>query len=121
MIDAEALLTPADRARPVPTCEPVTSAAALKKKKACRGCSCGLAEYEEEEKKASKVVFMDGQIDGAVREMEHEEKDRLIAAAKSAQKATSSCGSCFLGDAFRCDGCPYMGTLSLRHPLPSCS
>ncbi|KAF9468871.1 cytokine-induced anti-apoptosis inhibitor 1, Fe-S biogenesis-domain-containing protein [Collybia nuda] len=120
IIDAEALLTPADRARPVPTCEPVTSAAALKKKKACKGCSCGLAEYEEEEKKSSKVVFMDGQIDGSVREMEHEEKDRLIEAAKSAQKATSSCGSCFLGDAFRCDGCPYMGTLFHFCCIPWC-
>ncbi|KIM45876.1 hypothetical protein M413DRAFT_65584 [Hebeloma cylindrosporum] len=108
VIDAESLLTPEDRARPVPTCEPV-NAAAPRRKKACKGCSCGLAELEEDERKASKVVLLDGSQNGEAREVDQAEKERLIQAAKAAPKATSSCGSCFLGDAFRCASCPYMG------------
>ena len=52
-------------------------------RKACKGCSCGLAE-ELDRDAASKV-----------------EK-------KSVEKA-SSCGNCYLGDAFRCAACPYLG------------
>lgn len=111
-IDAESLLTPADKARPVPTCEPVT-AAAPRRKKACKSCSCGLAELEEEERKTGKVVLLDGSQDGAALEVSQGEKDRLVEAAKNAPKATSSCGSCFLGDAFRCASCPYIGTIFL--------
>jgi anamorsin len=108
MIDAEALLTPSDKVRPIPTCEPV-SASTPRRKKACKGCSCGLAELEEEERQASEVVLLDGSIDGEARAVARDEKQRLINAAKAAPKATSSCGSCFLGDAFRCAGCPYLG------------
>lgn len=106
-IDAEALLTTADRARPIPTCEPVNSGAP-RRKKACKNCTCGLAEIEAEEAKSGKVVLLD--VDGAVEVGGSDaEKERLIAAAKAAPKATSSCGSCFLGDAFRCASCPYLG------------
>ncbi|KAG6866533.1 electron carrier [Blastosporella zonata] len=107
-IDAEALLTSEDKARPVPTCDPVDPAAP-RRKKACKNCSCGLAELEEEERKASNVVFLDGWMDGEAKEITQDERDRLIQAAAAAPKATSSCGSCFLGDAFRCAGCPYRG------------
>lgn len=114
LVDAEALLTAADKARPVPTCEPVV-ASAPRRKRACKGCSCGLAELEEEERKNSKVVLLDGGQDGETMEVDQEERARLVAAAKAAPKATSSCGSCFLGDAFRCASCPYLGALhSLR-------
>ncbi|KAI0053029.1 DUF689-domain-containing protein [Auriscalpium vulgare] len=106
-IDADALLTDADRARPA-ACEPVTKGGP-RRKKACKGCTCGLAEEEEAELRSSKVVLLDGSESGATKEVSLAEKDRLIQAARAAPKATSSCGSCFLGDAFRCASCPYMG------------
>jgi len=108
LIDAEELLTAEDKSRPVPTCEPV-NAGAPRRKKACKGCSCGLAELEEEERRIGKVVLLDGSQNGEAKAVDQSEKERLIHAAKSAPKATSSCGSCFLGDAFRCASCPYLG------------
>ncbi|KAF9008764.1 cytokine-induced anti-apoptosis inhibitor 1, Fe-S biogenesis-domain-containing protein [Cyathus striatus] len=107
-IDAEALLTPEDKARPIPTCEPV-NATAPRRKKACKNCTCGLAELEEEERNNSKVVLIDGSQTGEATEISQADRERLINAAKAAPKATSSCGSCFLGDAFRCASCPYLG------------
>ncbi|KAI0068799.1 DUF689-domain-containing protein [Artomyces pyxidatus] len=106
-IDADSLLTDADRARPA-ACEPVTRGGP-RRKKACKGCSCGLAELEAEELRNGKVVLLDGSEDGRAAEVSRVDRDRLVQAAKAAPKATSSCGSCFLGDAFRCASCPYMG------------
>nr|SVE74495.1 EOG090X0FGQ [Daphnia barbata] len=51
------------------------------KRKACKDCSCGLAE-----------------------ELASDEPVKPMA-----KSATSSCGSCYLGDAFRCASCPYLG------------
>jgi hypothetical protein len=107
-IDPELLLTEADRARPV-ACEPVAAGAVPRRKKACKGCTCGLAELEAEELARAPVVLLDGAIDGRAVSVSGEEKERLLAAAAAAPKATSSCGNCFLGDAFRCASCPYMG------------
>jgi len=53
--------------------------------KACANCSCGRKELEDEV--------------GA-----EEAKKRL-----ETGKERSACGSCYLGDAFRCETCPYRG------------
>lgn len=94
----------------MPTCEPINPNAPPRRKKACKGCTCGLAELEEDEKKNAKVVLVDGSQDGEAIVVEQSEKERLLNAARAAPKATSSCGSCFLGDAFRCRGCPFLGS-----------
>ncbi|KAH9951676.1 cytokine-induced anti-apoptosis inhibitor 1, Fe-S biogenesis-domain-containing protein [Amylocystis lapponica] len=106
-IDAESLLTAADRERPA-TCEPVTDGTP-RRKKACKNCTCGLAELEAEELARSKVVLLDGAETGQAVEVEQSEKERIVAAAAATPKATSSCGNCYLGDAFRCSSCPYRG------------
>jgi len=108
-VDAESLLTDADKARPA-ACEPFKDGGP-RRRKACKGCTCGLAEEEEAELRngLAKVVLLDGSEGGSASEVTLSDKERLSRAAKAAPKATSSCGSCFLGDAFRCASCPYMG------------
>ncbi|KIY45897.1 Fe-S cluster assembly protein DRE2 [Fistulina hepatica ATCC 64428] len=107
-IDQNALLTEADRARPIPACEPISATGRPRRKRACKNCSCGLKELEEEEARTGKVVMLDETGERVV-EVKQSEKERLIQAAKNAPKATSSCGNCYLGDAFRCSSCPYLG------------
>jgi len=106
-INPNDLLEPSDLERPTPkTCEPADPSKP-RKKKACKGCTCGLAELEMAELLAEK-----GEVQG-----EEKEQLRLEAALKAANKmkssdAASSCGNCYLGDAFRCSTCPYLGTSS---------
>jgi anamorsin len=115
-IDPEALLTPADKEKAPGGCEPVNGSAPKRRKKACKGCTCGLAELEAEELKRSKVILIDGEGDSLTQTVDASEKTRLANAAKMTPIATSSCGSCYLGDAFRCASCPYLG----KYPATSC-
>ena len=59
-------------------------------RKACKNCTCGLASSSGSEIQPVKlVVSEDGELDTAQYE--------------------SKCGSCGLGDEFRCAGCPFSG------------
>ncbi|XP_076302782.1 anamorsin homolog [Lasioglossum baleicum] len=76
LIDEDDLLDENDIVKPITDSLRVCSTTG--KRKACKDCTCGLAEE------------LNGQIvpEGTVK---------------------SSCGNCYLGDAFRCASCPYLG------------
>jgi SAM-dependent methyltransferase len=80
-INADDLLDEEDMAKPTP--ESLKVCATTGKRKACKDCSCGLAEELAAEKTGQNGV--------------------------DTSNAKSSCGSCYLGDAFRCATCPYLG------------
>jgi len=79
VVNADDLLDEDDKAKPDPIDLKVCGTTG--KRKACKDCSCGLAEEFAQEGEA----------------------------VTNTANAKSSCGSCYLGDAFRCASCPYMG------------
>ncbi|XP_028842327.1 anamorsin isoform X2 [Denticeps clupeoides] len=81
LVDSDALLDAEDLKRPDPASLKASSCGSGAKKKACKNCTCGLAEQLEEESQA----------------------------AQQASQPKSACGNCYLGDAFRCASCPYLG------------
>lgn len=112
------LLTPEDKARPECVI-PDPNGKPVKRRRACKDCTCGLAEVEAEEAAQSAAglravqqsFFLEGdddipeQVKTATEGMEGVWPQEKRAEAKK----TSSCGSCYLGDAFRCTSCPYLG------------
>lgn len=113
----KSLLTPEDKQRPL-CILPDPEGKPVKRRRACKDCTCGLAELEADEEaqsaaaiKEAQRFFLEGDDDipdhirGAtvgVEKIWPEEK-------RAEAKKTSSCGSCYLGDAFRCSSCPYLG------------
>ncbi|XP_054245597.1 anamorsin [Indicator indicator] len=77
LLDSDELLDSEDLKKPDPSSLRAPSCKELGKKKACKNCTCGLAEELEQEKRSSQPK--------------------------------SACGNCYLGDAFRCASCPYLG------------
>nr|CAH7738762.1 unnamed protein product [Callosobruchus chinensis] len=82
LIDPDDLLDEDDLKKPDPATLRVCGTTG--KRKACKNCSCGLAEELASEAQAGKSV-------------------------DTTDAPKSSCGSCYLGDAFRCASCPYLG------------
>ncbi|XP_006117247.2 anamorsin [Pelodiscus sinensis] len=78
LLDSDELLDSEDLRKPDPSSLRAPSCKEAGKKRACKNCTCGLAEELAQEKKESL-------------------------------QPKSACGNCYLGDAFRCASCPYMG------------
>ncbi|PQE26986.1 putative Fe-S cluster assembly dre2 protein [Rutstroemia sp. NJR-2017a BVV2] len=102
LIDEDTLLTEEDMKRPVnipAECIP----RAGKRRRACKDCTCGLAERiakEDAEKRAAADIQLQAlKLDA----------DDLAEVDFTVKGKVGSCGNCSLGDAFRCDGCPYIG------------
>ncbi|KAK7082324.1 Anamorsin [Halocaridina rubra] len=79
--DPDDLLTEEDLIRPDPASLKVCGTTG--QRKACKNCVCGLKEELE--------------------------ADDIKKVEENKKNFKSSCGSCYLGDAFRCASCPYLG------------
>lgn len=94
-----------------------------KRKKACKDCTCGLKELEEEEIRSQSNLqdkVLAGMAQSATLEAIKIEERIKMNKIKFTEEdlseidftvagKTGGCGLCSLGDAFRCDGCPYLG------------
>jgi len=105
-IDESTLLTDADLERP--TLVKREDCDVKRTRKACKNCTCGLREILLDEKEDDDLVQAgfaaqpNATVEGA--STATKTKTRKIKSG-----VTSSCGNCYLGDAFRCGSCPYLG------------
>ncbi|GAQ84139.1 hypothetical protein KFL_001770250 [Klebsormidium nitens] len=93
LVDEDALLTEEDMVRPALPNNPVTDDCGASGRKACKNCTCGRAEMEEADPKTTVKAVLTSDL---------------------LENPQSACGSCGLGDAFRCSGCPYKGLPAFR-------
>ncbi|KAI1815675.1 DUF689-domain-containing protein [Poronia punctata] len=104
LIDEATLLTEEDMTqtiKPPAECIPKIG----KRRRACKDCTCGLAAKLEAEDKARRAK---ADADLNVLKLGADDLDDLELDFTIKGKV-GSCGSCSLGDAFRCADCPYMG------------
>ncbi|KAJ5450470.1 Fe-S cluster assembly protein dre2 [Penicillium daleae] len=103
LINEDSLIDEEDFTRPImppPECQPKTG----RRRRACKDCTCGLAdrlEAEDKERRANADKNLN------VLKLQSDDLTELDFTVEG--KTTGSCGSCALGDAFRCAGCPYLG------------
>lgn len=111
-IDESTLLTPEDLKRATAVQRPDCDV--KKTRKACKNCTCGLREILLEEKDDLPAAISNNSNSngrakaGVDRQLSNGER-RSDVTLVSTGAVTSSCGSCYLGDAFRCASCPYLG------------
>jgi len=91
LIDSDTVLDESDFKKPDPSSLRAACGDGETKRKACKDCTCGLAEKLSSTPSTTSgpAVKLDSTVDPLIK--------------------PSSCGSCYLGDAFRCAGCPYLG------------
>lgn len=100
MINADDLLDEEDKLKP--SAESLRVCATTGKRKACKDCSCGLAEELDAEAKGKAIDPNPTQKSscGSV------SVDLLLIVARFLYQKSFQC---YLGDAFRCSTCPYLG------------
>ncbi|EFQ98943.1 DUF689 domain-containing protein [Nannizzia gypsea CBS 118893] len=102
LIDEDELIDADELERPIiqpPECRPKAG----KRRRACKDCTCGLAQKLQAEDKAQRANADEKLSALKLNSGEIAEVDFTV------KGKTGSCGNCSLGDAFRCDGCPYIG------------
>ncbi|GAA5922104.1 electron carrier DRE2 [Sporobolomyces koalae] len=102
-IDESTLLTDADLERP--TLVKREDCDVKRTRKACKNCTCGLREILLDEKEQDDLVQAGFEAAPNVTA----QSSSTAGARKIKSGVTSSCGNCYLGDAFRCGSCPYLG------------
>ncbi|GAA5891133.1 hypothetical protein JCM6882_006435 [Rhodosporidiobolus microsporus] len=106
-IDESTLLTDADLERP--TLVKRADCDVKRTRRACKNCTCGLREILLDEKEQDDLVEagFSAQPNKVAEAPSTTVKKAPV--RKITSGVTSSCGNCYLGDAFRCGGCPYLG------------
>ncbi|KAK9480663.1 cytokine-induced anti-apoptosis inhibitor 1, Fe-S biogenesis-domain-containing protein [Lipomyces japonicus] len=98
LIDENALLDEVPDTFKIPiSCQPTGK----RRKRACKDCTCGLKELELQEEEARLARQQKTIVTLTT--------DDVTEIDFTVPGKTGSCGNCSLGDAFRCDGCPYLG------------
>ncbi|GAA6059614.1 hypothetical protein JCM10212_005113 [Sporobolomyces blumeae] len=105
-IDESSLLTEADLERP--NLVKREDCDVKRTRKACKNCTCGLREILLDEKEPDDLV--QAGFEAAPNATAQGASTSSAAGARKIKSGvTSSCGNCYLGDAFRCGSCPYLG------------